>query len=90
MAFSIRIYSLYNFYCFHRANLAAGIAFDAQVSDHFMFFMRLEKDGFGRAFLGTFGTADTKIIDLVFDHALAFARRAFSFDMSQVFFTEVS
>ena len=57
----------------NRANQPAGIAFNAEVGDDFVLFVRFEQNGVRRAFLRTFGTADAQIIDLIFDQALAFS-----------------
>ena len=74
----------------HRASLSASIAFDTEIGDHLMLFVRLEQDGFGRTFLGTLGTADAQIIDLVFNKALAFARRTLAIDVRHIFVAEIS
>jgi len=81
--------SLHDFYCVNRANLFAGVAFDAEVGDDFVLFVRLEQNGVGWAFLRTFGTANAQIVDLVFNQALAFARRTFAVDVCNIFFPEI-
>ena len=80
---------LYNLHRINRANLLAGIAFDAEISDDFVLFVRLEQNGVGRAFLRTFGTTNAQIVDLIFDQTLAFAGRTFAVNVSDVFFPEI-
>jgi hypothetical protein len=63
----------HNLHRVNRANLPTRVALDAKVGDDFVLFVRLEQDGFNRAFLRTFGTTDAQIVDLVFNQVLAFA-----------------
>jgi len=81
--------SLHNLHRINRANLLAGIAFDTEVSNDFMLFMRLKQNRFGWAFLRTLGTADTQIVDLIFDQTLTFTGWTFAVDVRDVFVTEI-
>jgi hypothetical protein len=81
--------SLHNFHRINRANQTAGVAFDAEVGDDFVLFVRLEQNGVCWALLRTFGAANAQIVDLIFDHTLAFTRWTFAVDVRNVFFPEI-
>ena len=85
----VRLY-LHDLHRINRANLLTGIAFDAEVGDNFVLFVRLEQNRFSRAFLRAFGTSNTQIINLIFDQALTFSRWTFAIDVCNIFFSEIS
>jgi hypothetical protein len=54
-----------------------------------MLFMGFEGDGVDRAVLGTKGTANAIVGDLIFDKILAFSGRTLSPDMRFILFPEI-
>jgi hypothetical protein len=70
--------------------LPADVTFYALSGIHFMNFIGVESNGAGWAALGTFGTTDAIIIDLVPDNRGTFSCRADTVDVCLILLPEIA